>query len=477
MFRTHFYGQEISRYGRENGFVDYGALARSFDAVLCNGILGYREAWEDWEQVRGFVDNSEAIEEAKAELEEVEERLTETKEAKAKAERDFDDLSEASENIEELLEQFDSFEYEASELTEKLHWNNYETPNGDDIESDDIEGEIDRIDFWSMREAIENHQSVIEEQKTEAEEAFEALEEEVKELTKLKERLEAELDDLECEDTTEAEYYQYFIVSDSGAQILEENTNEALWYNAELDLYVWGVGHFGTAWDYVLTSIPCETYEQEAERLEQEAKEEEERKARAEAMTEEERAEKEAEELEELLDLWDDGFATVGEPTEIEEEPTEDPLEAENGNTLQAWIEEGLREFDERHKTAKEQWEAIKAEVEAEEEQEAIEADIERLEPMEWKRAMRGDIVKVNTATNPYYNTTGDWMGRITAFGQFENDEPKTFEAMTVYGGTATEYGEIFTDLKPMYFDLFNGEEFKAFDRLEEEESEEGGER
>lgn len=52
------------------------------------------------------------------------------------------------------------------------------------------------------------------------------------------------------------EFYQYYIISYSGARILEDYTNETVWYNEELDLYVWGVTHFGTSWDYVLTGIP-----------------------------------------------------------------------------------------------------------------------------------------------------------------------------------------------------------------------------
>ena len=50
------------------------------------------------------------------------------------------------------------------------------------------------------------------------------------------------------------EYYQFYIVSDNGAKILAE-ANETVWYNEELDMYVWGVTHWGTSWDYVLTSI------------------------------------------------------------------------------------------------------------------------------------------------------------------------------------------------------------------------------
>ena len=47
---NYFYGNKISDYGIENGYVDYRTLAKSFDAVMSNdiiektnGIIGY---WE-----------------------------------------------------------------------------------------------------------------------------------------------------------------------------------------------------------------------------------------------------------------------------------------------------------------------------------------------------------------------------------------------------------------------------------------------
>lgn len=49
--------------------------------------------------------------------------------------------------------------------------------------------------------------------------------------------------------------YQYYIVSAYGAEILERYTNEIVWYIPILDIYVWGVTHWGTSWDYVLTDI------------------------------------------------------------------------------------------------------------------------------------------------------------------------------------------------------------------------------
>ena len=61
------------------------------------------------------------------------------------------------------------------------------------------------------------------------------------------------------------EYYkdifQWFIISDNGARILKELTNEIVYYNSELDMYVWGVTHYGTSWDYVLTDIKIDLSE------------------------------------------------------------------------------------------------------------------------------------------------------------------------------------------------------------------------
>lgn len=55
----------------------------------------------------------------------------------------------------------------------------------------------------------------------------------------------------------EPKVFQWYIVSDSGAQIIQDYTNEILYYHDKLDIYLWGVTHWGTGWDYVLTDIPC----------------------------------------------------------------------------------------------------------------------------------------------------------------------------------------------------------------------------
>ena len=49
--------------------------------------------------------------------------------------------------------------------------------------------------------------------------------------------------------------YQWYIISYSGAQLLMCDTNEIVFYDNELDVYVWGITHCGTGWDYVLTDI------------------------------------------------------------------------------------------------------------------------------------------------------------------------------------------------------------------------------
>ena len=59
--------------------------------------------------------------------------------------------------------------------------------------------------------------------------------------------------DEEAEEYTDI--FQYYIISDNGAEILKNWTDEIVFYNEELDMYVWGVTHYGTSWSYVLTDI------------------------------------------------------------------------------------------------------------------------------------------------------------------------------------------------------------------------------
>ena len=96
---------------------------------------------------------------------------------------------------------------------------------------------------------------------SEKEEKVEELEARLEELEEVDtEEARAEIEELEADiEALENAYYeeifQYFIISDNGANILKDYTNEIVFYNEALDMYVWGVTHCGTAWDYVLTDI------------------------------------------------------------------------------------------------------------------------------------------------------------------------------------------------------------------------------
>lgn len=49
--------------------------------------------------------------------------------------------------------------------------------------------------------------------------------------------------------------FQDYVISETGYKFLEEYTDELVFYNEKLDMYIWAVTHFGTSWDYVLTDI------------------------------------------------------------------------------------------------------------------------------------------------------------------------------------------------------------------------------
>lgn len=170
MGKKYFYGNEISEYGLQYGRVDYRCLAKCFDAVLNNDVIKFDV--DNWEQVHGFIDNSDEIDERRERIERLE---------------DVDSW------IEDRYSNAGQEKY--MKLWEKLHWK------------------------------CQNKISVLED----------------------------EINELENE--TEGEVFQWYIVSDGGAELLKRETNEILYYNGRLDMYLWGVTHWGTSWDYVLTDI------------------------------------------------------------------------------------------------------------------------------------------------------------------------------------------------------------------------------
>lgn len=71
------------------------------------------------------------------------------------------------------------------------------------------------------------------------------------------EEIDGKIDELRDEEGPD-EIYQYYIVSAYGADLIRDYNVGTLFYCEAVDLYIWGIGHYGTAWDYVLTPIPCD---------------------------------------------------------------------------------------------------------------------------------------------------------------------------------------------------------------------------
>lgn len=67
--------------------------------------------------------------------------------------------------------------------------------------------------------------------------------------------------------------FQDFIISESGYKFLKEHTNEIVFYNENLDIYVWGITHYGTNWDHVVTRISLATGELEIDREDEDLEE------------------------------------------------------------------------------------------------------------------------------------------------------------------------------------------------------------
>ena len=110
------------------------------------------------------------------------------------------------------------------------------------------------IGYWyQVSGTVDNTDDIeeLEEKLNELEEQNESspsqiLENEINEINDQIEELEREQDDQEV--------FQWYIVDDGGARLLQE-INEIVYYNETLNMYLWGVTHYGTSWDYVLTSI------------------------------------------------------------------------------------------------------------------------------------------------------------------------------------------------------------------------------
>ena len=131
----------------------------------------------------------------------------------------------------------------------------YSSLNGEYIEPELINAYIDNTE---QIEEIQEKIDILLDQYKEEENDIKAaelmadidnLEEQIKELEK------------QQEESCCPEIYQYFIISSWAADIIAEFTNDPIYYIEVLDMYIWGITHWGTSWDYVLTDVKLEIEE------------------------------------------------------------------------------------------------------------------------------------------------------------------------------------------------------------------------
>lgn len=120
------------------------------------------------------------------------------------------------------------------------------------------------IGFWEQENGIiDNSEEVdaLKEEITDIENRLEFLtDEEIEETQMLQEEIDSIQEQIEELDEEQGrsynqEIFQYYIVSDQGAEMIKQYTDDPLFYNETLDMYVWGITHFGTMWNYVLTDV------------------------------------------------------------------------------------------------------------------------------------------------------------------------------------------------------------------------------
>lgn len=102
------------------------------------------------------------------------------------------------------------------------------------------------------REEISERLEEIDEKLDELQDNEEANEAEIKALEEEAAALEEDREALE--DPRYKDIFQYYIVSDNALDLLRE-AGEAVFICEDLDMIVWGVDHYGTSWDYVMTNI------------------------------------------------------------------------------------------------------------------------------------------------------------------------------------------------------------------------------
>lgn len=120
------------------------------------------------------------------------------------------------------------------------------------------------VGFWEQENGIIDNSEEVDALKEEIADIENRLEfltdEEIEEAQMLQEEIgsiQEQIEELEEEQERlyNQEIFQYYIVSYQGAEMIKQYTEDPLFYNETLDMYVWGITHYGTAWSYVLTDV------------------------------------------------------------------------------------------------------------------------------------------------------------------------------------------------------------------------------
>ena len=117
------------------------------------------------------------------------------------------------------------------------------------------------IGYWNQENGMIDNSDEIEELEnkiSDTEEKMEELDEKSNDYKVLEseiDEMQSRIDELQNQQDYPPEVFQWYIVDGNGADIIKEYTDDPLYYNEALDMYLWGVTHYGTSWDYVLTDV------------------------------------------------------------------------------------------------------------------------------------------------------------------------------------------------------------------------------
>lgn len=203
LYGDYFCGNEASSYAKEQGYLDYATFAKAFDAVLNNEIMGKLES-------AGFY--FEPIQDGSSDYSD-----------------EIDELREKAEDLRESAENLQAKADEANDAADALE--------------EDLEEETDETEKTEIRRKIDALRRSAKEDEENARQAEADAD-----------KAEEDADELENEQEP-PEIFQYFIVSAHGAELIQEYTEDPLFYCSDVDMYIWGITHYGTSWSNVLTDV------------------------------------------------------------------------------------------------------------------------------------------------------------------------------------------------------------------------------